>query len=309
MFSSMITTVADRFDSQFLAAYWLPAFVATLGGLGIVVARVGPDQAGAWINDRDSAQQTLVVVIGIVVITMFAFVLRALRLPIADLFSGAAFPRVFADRSTQAQQNARHAAFDDAARERFYPRDDANTQPTRFGNVLAAAAEHPRVVYAMDGALWWPRLSPLLPSAFQQLLGAAQAPTMALLNLSAILTALGIVGAVVLAVEGALWPGGVIVLVAGLVLSRLAYLAAVSQASEFARLIRVAFDLYRQEILSQMGLTLPVNLSAERALWRRLTDEIIAAPSVAGEGAAKPLRPANDLPVDVSQPEAIPEAG
>jgi hypothetical protein len=34
------------------------------------------------------------------------------------------------------------------------PRDDADAEPTRFGNALPGAAEHPVRTYAMDGALW-----------------------------------------------------------------------------------------------------------------------------------------------------------
>lgn len=274
MFSSMITAVADRFDSQFLTAYWVPAFVAVLGSLGIVVGRIGPDRAGVWITDRDSVQQTLLALILVVVITMLAFVLRALRLPIANLYAGAMFPSGVASHSIAAQRKVKGDRSTLANRELYFPQNDADTQPTRFGNVLAAAAEHPRLVYGMDGIVWWPRLMPLLPSEFQQLMGGAQAPTMALLNLSAVLAALSVAGCMVLALGSQFWAAAA-TLITGLLLCRLSYLAAVSQASELARLLRVAFDLYRRDILNQMGITCPEDLAAERTLWERLTDEIV----------------------------------
>ena len=63
-----------------------------------------------------------------------------------------------------------------------FPRDEAAMRPTLLGNILAAAADYPRFVYAMNGALWWPRLSPLVPVDYHDTLGGTQAPMMALLN-------------------------------------------------------------------------------------------------------------------------------
>ncbi len=54
---------------------------------------------------------------------------------------------------------------------RVYPLDDAETQPALFGNVLATAAECPKQVYTSNGLLWWPRLAPLVPGSFQDMLG------------------------------------------------------------------------------------------------------------------------------------------
>jgi hypothetical protein len=37
--------------------------------------------------------------------------------------------------------------------------------------VLATAAECPKQVYTSNGLLWWPRLAPLVPGSFQDMLG------------------------------------------------------------------------------------------------------------------------------------------
>jgi hypothetical protein len=143
---------------------------------------------------------------------------------------------------------------------------------------MAAAADHPRIAYAMNGGLWWPRLLPLLPSNFTDMLAGSQAPTMALLNLSTVLFALALSAAVILVFATAQWAAALAFLVVGLLLARLCYHAAVSQAVELGSLIRVAFDLYRSEILTQLQQDPPSDLAAERALWPRLTDEVLGRP-------------------------------
>ena len=82
MLSSVISALSGQVDSKFLIAYWLPAFVAVLGGIGILGARVGPQQLDEWVNDLDSVEQSLGTLIVLVLITMLAFVLRALTRPI-----------------------------------------------------------------------------------------------------------------------------------------------------------------------------------------------------------------------------------
>jgi hypothetical protein len=148
-----------------------------------------PEQFVDWVNDLDSVEQGLAVLILLLVMTMLALVFRALTRTIIEIFAGAILPRVVAAWARRGQIAIKHktahllgvspgdpvslAAESPSAvmLNRVFPRDDAATQPTRFGNVLAATADHPRLAYAMNGTLWWPRLTPLLPSAFQAMLG------------------------------------------------------------------------------------------------------------------------------------------
>jgi hypothetical protein len=56
------------------------------------------------------------------------------------------------------------------------------------------------------------------------------------------------------------------------------YQAATNQAMEVSGQIRVAFNLYRHEILKQLGLDVPATAVAERALWQTLTQELLGQP-------------------------------
>lgn len=304
MLASALGALSDRLDSKFLIAYWLPAFVATLGGFGLLAFLAGAEQIDAWIYGLDSVEQTLAVLLIVLTVTMGAFVLRALSRPVSEVFAGEALPRGVADWSTRGQLRGKRRAarilsgdgglkaiasagkVENAASEqevrqslsRVYPLDDDEVRPTRYGNVLATAVEYPRLTYMMEGLLWWPRLSPLVPIEFQDMLGGAQAPMMALLNLSVVFAALALVGAAVLVLAGGHWVAAIVVLVGGLLLARLCYRAGVSQAAELASLLRVGFDLYRHEILRQMDLDVPADIAAERQLWLQLTSEMLGLP-------------------------------
>lgn len=307
MLSSALSALSDRLDSKFLTAFWLPAFVLVLGGIGIITAVLGPSLLEGWALSLGPVAQSLVTILLVLLVTMLACVLRALTWPVAATFAGDVLPEAVARWSTRGQQRARTralqalqsvqgssatAAFTAAARQdrqrlnQLFPQDETELMPTLFGNVLATASEHPRVAYAMEGAVWWPRLSPVLPGFFQDMLGSTQAPMMGLLNLSVVFTGLALTGAAALALAGSRWLQALVVLAVGLVLARLCYRAAIGQAVALGSQLRVAFDLYRHDILRQMDLEVPADLTAERALWRQLTLELLGGPHavpVAGE--------------------------
>lgn len=297
MLGSAIGALSDRLDSKFLTAFWLPAFVAVLGGFGILAGLVGADQLVAWIDELDSVQETIAVILIMLAITMVASVLRALSRPIISLFAGEAMPRVVAEWSIRNQRKARQILsrsllpgkgqhevsgssrpYPAVLRQRF-PQDESLVQPTAFGNVLETAREHAWIAYAMDGNLWWPRLTPLLPQEFRAMLGGAQAPLMALLNLSVVFCVLAVVAVAAFGFRGGEWVTALIAALAMLVLARCCYHAAVGLATEVASILRVAFDLYRHEILSQLGLETPGDLAAERTLWQELDDRLLDLPS------------------------------
>jgi hypothetical protein len=314
MLGSALSSLSDRLDSKFMTAYWLPAFVAVFGWLGILTVIVGPSRMEEWVYNLDSVEQTIAVLVIILSISMIAFVLRALTRPIVEVFAGRVLPRSLARWLTGGQLKIKkkaaqidgvataNAAPTTAARpaeawiDRTYPLDDAELKPTLFGNVLATAVEHPRLAYTMEGLLWWPRLAPLVPGEFHDMLGGAQAPMMALLNLCVVFASLALGGGLVLALAGGHWVAALVMLVGGLILARLCYRAAVSQAAELGSMLRVGFDLYRHEILRQMDIEVPTDVEAERALWDRLTTQTIGLPLEQPVGSDAPATPADTKP-------------
>ncbi len=309
MLSSVIGALSDRMDSKFLTAYWLPAFVFTLGSLCTLGLAVGSSQLEAWITDLDSVEQALGALVIVLLISMLAFTLRAMTRPIAEVFAGIALPdflaTVFRRGQARAKQRAALLLRDSAQSgalpggqdesawlQSRFPTNDLALKPTLFGNLMASVGEHPRLAYSMEGVIWWPRLSPLLPSYFQDTLAGAQAPMMALLNLSVVFCGLAVL-VILVGLFTAQWLVTLLLGMGALVLSRLTYRAAVSQATEVASMLRVAFDLYRYDILDQLGKAHPVDLVAERTLWLGLTYEVL------GRGTCSPV-PSTDGAADLS---------
>jgi hypothetical protein len=277
MLFSALGSIGSRLDSKFITAYFAPAFVAVLGTLWILVVSTGSERFGAWIEQLDSVEQAIAVLVLLLVTSMLGHVLQALARPIAQLFAGRAWPELFQRPLIENQRRARaRARLKEllSRGDRLYPRDSADTAPTAFGNVLTAAADYPRLVYAMDPYHWWLRLLPLLPVEFQEMLRSIETPMRAMLNFSLVSLYLGCLGAVVLGLAERNLLTAVIFLVGGVVLADLFYRAAITQAAELARNIWVGFDLYRSEILKQLNEAIPTSLDEERALWPHLAKRL-----------------------------------
>jgi len=307
MFSAL-TDATGQIDPKFLISYWLPALVATMGGVAVAALLVGPDLFDFWASNLDSVEQILIGVVLLGVTSVLSLCLKAIRRLTFMLFAGDILPHPAAGWATRRLRRAKaHAeqvllaadetTTDFAIRqkrrtlERGFPQGSERVRPTRFGNVLANLEEHPEFVHGMDHWLWWPRLAPLLPDAMSEVVASEMANTTGLLNLSLVLAAIALVGAVVLGVAGELWTTAIAVLGGGLLLSWVSYRAAVTEGAEAGRNFHAAYDLYRHEILKQMELEPPSDREAERALWKGLSTELLerSAPVASDSPAANAL--------------------
>ena len=281
MFSAGISALADRLGTPFVTACLLPACVAVLGGCAIAAHVVGAATLAGGVAQLGAVGQSLALFLGLLATLLVAFMLRALARAILATFAGDLLPAAIAGFLRRGQQRtvAKHAASPSGTQHAApsHPAEPEDVAPTRLGNVFTAAAEYPWQVYAMDGVFWWPRLDPLLPPEFTAKLAGAEAPMMALLNLSLVFVGLGFGAAIVVGLRGRQSGVALAWLIGGLVLARLCYVVAVRQAGEVGSLIRVAFDLYRQAILPQLGVEPPSDLTQEQALWRQLTQARQAA--------------------------------
>jgi hypothetical protein len=53
-----------------------------------------------------------------------------------------------------------------------------------------------------------------------------------------------------------------------------AYRGAVSAALVFAEVVRGCFDLYRHDLIKQLGYAIPASLEDERQLWHNLAQQL-----------------------------------
>jgi hypothetical protein len=282
---SAIGSIGERLDSKFITAYFFPAFVAVLGTIWILATAFGGRRLAAEVLEFDPAEQAIVVAVVLLATLMLAHMLRALSRPVMQFYAGRTLPRPASDWSTRGQLKARARIAPGLEGGSYlrYPRETTDTEPTSFGNILAAAKDYPRLVYAMEGTHWWPRLLPLLPAEFQEMLHSMHAPMMGMLNLSLVFSYLAFLGVIALGLATSNALAALVILVMGIVLGQLSYRAGVTQAVELVRHIGVAFDLYRYEILKQLHLEEPADIEEEREVWRQLADRlhVLDAPTMA----------------------------
>jgi hypothetical protein len=135
-----------------------------------------------------------------------------------------------------------------------YPADPADILPTRLGNVLRSAESYPSERYGADAVLTWPRLFPLLPDKLTASLTAARAEIEFQLTISAQAAFFAVAAGAWLAVTG----GPVRLFLAcywgGAAVAWATYRGALAPARLYGEQVRVAFDLYRGELLTCLGL-------------------------------------------------------
>jgi hypothetical protein len=171
------------FDRRFMIAYWSPIFIGIGLAAGLVTVLIGPSAALGWWAGRSGTEQILLGVGILLVITVLAYLLEALTIPIVRLYEGY-WPKGRLTNWACTMQKARKAKSNDSASYHNFPLDSDLVKPTRLGNVLVASEEYPHQLYQLDAVLWWPRLSALLPEAFRTQVDTALTPVLAMLNLS-----------------------------------------------------------------------------------------------------------------------------
>jgi|SRR5579872_345430 len=160
---------------------------------------------------------------------------------------------------------------DDKARYEFfrnYPMDEPNVLATKLGNQIRAFESH-AAVYHIDPITTWYRLLAVIPRNFQEQIGTAEANFDAVINLAAValLLALEAMGIYLVHGNGRWLTTSLILAASGYALYRLACGYAVGSWGES---VRSAFDLYRLDLLRQLGLYCPdrvYTLEEEQNLW------------------------------------------
>lgn len=148
-----------------------------------------------------------------------------------------------------------------------YPPYRADMMPTRLGNILKNSEIYAYERYSIDSVLIWPRLYGLLPDRCSALVAQARSALDFMLVISSLGTAFAIVSGAYLLVVRADWWLYLVCFGGGMIVARASYQGAIGSALVFAQQIKAAFDLYRNELLKQMRIPLPLTRNGEDALW------------------------------------------
>lgn len=162
-----------------------------------------------------------------------------------------------------------------------FPVRESSILPTRLGNVIRAFEGYAKSRYGIDAIVLWPRLVQELPKEFTESLDGAKSSFDFMLNCSILST----VCAVAATIAGLVrnhpfdwshafpWLSWTVFFLA---LAYLFYQAAINRAASWGTQVKVAFDLYRFDLLSGLGYKLEVSgPKEERALWNEISRQLL----------------------------------
>jgi hypothetical protein len=186
--------------------------------------------------------------------------------------------------------------------------------PTRLGNVIRCFERYPSVAYGMDAIALWPRLVSSIGTGLAGSLDDAKTTFDFMLHCSFLsgMTAAAVITIGLSDPNPVTWPSTLRWLWRTglfLVLARVFYEAAIGRADAWGTQVKSAFDLYRFDLLKQLGYhTTPESPAEERALWRRISLQLLYAfvyepnePRVLYEDAASRIQLSGAVRVEVSR--------
>ncbi|WP_030408955.1 hypothetical protein [Streptomyces sp. NRRL F-5917] len=277
---------------RFFVIGQLPVCACLLSVLLLLWARAPGadlDWSAAWRRVGTlGAGQALTVLFGTVVV---ALVLHPLQLPCVRLLEGywpswcGAAARWGTGRQERVRQRLIRAAelpgegppgpaalheaglADSTLRARF-PQQPHLLRPTRLGNALAAAEDRCGAPYGWDGPVVWPRLYTVLGNAAKTTVEDRRDALDAVCRVS-VASALCAAASAALLARAGWW---VLLALAPLMLSRLAYHAAVHAAVAYGQAVRVCFDLHRFDLYPALRLPPPGDPEQERRINAALSE-------------------------------------
>jgi len=174
----------------------------------------------------------------------------------------------------------------------IYPQDPSDILPTRFGNTLKAAENYTGERYGFDGVHFWPRLVHVIPTEYKSSIDAVRNELSFLVNMSILSAIFSLL--CVFAVFYCMWITTVvpsnstiffgflnkalpyfIALIAGLISSVFFYNASLFSVGSFGLIIRSSFDLFRLNLLKELGLERPKDSAEEYDTWYALNELIV----------------------------------
>jgi hypothetical protein len=151
----------------------------------------------------------------------------------------------------------------------------ATVKPTRLGNIIDSYNYYAYTRYKIQADLLWPRLQYVIAASYTTSVQDAQALLdfgISMCTLGLLYTVLALMAGPWLVLDPVFWAinAGVALLV-----SRLFYELSVKAAMQYGDRLRASFDLFRLDLLKQLGFGRPTKLSEERETWQKLSQLVV----------------------------------
>lgn len=158
-------------------------------------------------------------------------------------------------------------------RRSYYPEKREDVLPTKFGNVMRAFETYSLFMYGMDAIPLWPRLSTIFPESHGEALSAARSMVDHAINIIYLSIAIIIEYVTLVILTGRLPTPWFVLL--SLLSIWIAYRMLITNAIQWGDLVKASFDLYRYDLLKQMGLERPKDWEQERILWLTISQSFL----------------------------------
>lgn len=283
-------------NRRFFIVYWYPTLLSFLAGLLLYSWPEDWEPLSQYFsipNSKVSSPQLDIILWTLLLTLVLAHLLQAFSHPFVQFWEGyqpqslwnwyknkrrveEKWKQLKKERATASTNNPKLYASLHEQLFSEYPSRADRLLPTQLGNVLRASEDYTLCTYGMDIVFWWPRLWLILPDTVQKQIDDSQAPMLALLNFTTQIGVISIVSSIYLGMKYTgpwqLWAflAAFAVLIAGIILTTLAYRGAVSHAKVYGVLIRSAVDTYRFDLIKALHQPIPLNLYEEKKLWKNL---------------------------------------
>jgi hypothetical protein len=262
-------------EAKFAKEPWKAEFERFRGRLGPVWSRA--NRAALDDGGRRKAEDVLEQVTRENDPARFAKILDDDIVPLFEAYDGEALTNFYRQVQDTLERRAETAGADITAdRIRLdlaYGRTYARIRPTRLGNIVEAYNDYPYDRYGIDGTLFWPRLTQVMPKDFGERIQEKKT----FLDFALAMATGAVVTALVVPVYGP-FLGGDLQLTVWLAISAIAavvaivfYRVAIAAAEDFGHTLRAACDLLRLDLMAALGRPRPPDLKTERARWEELS--------------------------------------
>ncbi len=163
-----------------------------------------------------------------------------------------------------------------------FPKSPSLVLPTRLGNVIRSFEHYADTEYGMDSVTVWPRLIAKIDSSYAESIDDAKTSFDSMLNFSVLSGVFALIAASIGIVyqkpfgSPDLLINWLLQIAVSVVLSYLFYLGSISRAASWGVMVKGAFDLYRNDLLEQLGYKKnPATKAEERELWDNISLQMI----------------------------------
>lgn len=317
--SSLLSTVSGKFSQSLILGTFFPVTIFVILGL-LLLPPLLPEPLGAFVlaESIESQWHLLIITLSIIVLSGLLY---NLNIPLIRLYEG--YPwnsswlgtrrvryykkrfRALQARSegirvlhqTNAAKNnpavakkIRDYRVEQKRRlENDYPKEIDWVLPTRLGNTIRNFETYPNRQYGMRSITLWPRLIAKIDPSYAASIDSAKASFDFMLNSSALSVLLALLlllaglGFPIRLAENVSLPFWIAQIVVFALLGYLFYDWSIGTANAWGNMVKGAFDLYRWELLKQMGYAqTPTNKTDERQLWEAIYFEMAFGDSTQG---------------------------